>query len=35
MGAVVPGVTVTASHIDSGNTFVAVTDEPPSTESVA
>ncbi len=26
-GAVVPGVTVTATNIESGNTFVAVTDE--------
>jgi len=26
-GAVLPGVTVTATNVDSGNTFVAVTDE--------
>ena len=27
-GGVLPGVTVTATHTDTGNTFVAVTDEP-------
>src|SRR5262247_3803512 len=26
-GAVLPGVTVTATNVESGNTFVAVTDE--------
>ncbi|HEY3161971.1 MAG TPA: carboxypeptidase-like regulatory domain-containing protein [Vicinamibacterales bacterium] len=26
-GGVLPGVTVTATHVDSGNTFVVVTDE--------